>query len=179
MFTRSMLRKPLILPLLAAALAAAAAAAPAAGAAKPPASVKVTSCSIEEASGAFVGRMRQVAGSERMWLRFRLLEKGAVGFRARKAPGLGRWRRSKPAVGTFAYRQEVRGLEAGSIYKAEVQFRWYDADGNLVQELKRIAREGGHTPSARCGSTNVPSRLTLQRAGMLPCARILRGRLAT
>jgi GNAT superfamily N-acetyltransferase len=49
----------------------------------------------------------------------------------------------------------------------------------LVQELKRIGREGGRTPSARCGSANVPSRLTLQRAGMLPCARILRGRLAT
>ena len=48
----------------------------------------------------------------------------------------------------------------------------------LVQELKRIAREGGHTPSSRCNSTNVPSRLTLQRAGMLPCARIRRGRLA-
>lgn len=47
----------------------------------------------------------------------------------------------------------------------------------LVQELKRIAREGGHTPAARCNSDNVPSRLALQRAGMLPCARILRGRI--
>ena len=137
MFTRSMLRKLLIVPVLAAALAAAAAAAPVAGAAKLPASVKLASCSIEDASATFVGRMRQVAGSERMWLRLRLLEKGAVGFRARKAPGLGRWRRSKPGVGAFAYRQEVRGLEAGSLYKAEVQFRWYDADGNLIQELKR------------------------------------------
>jgi GNAT superfamily N-acetyltransferase len=47
----------------------------------------------------------------------------------------------------------------------------------LVQELKRIAREGGHTPSARTDRTNLPSRLALQRAGMFPCARILRGRL--
>jgi GNAT superfamily N-acetyltransferase len=48
----------------------------------------------------------------------------------------------------------------------------------LVQELKRIAREGGHVPAARCSSDNLASRLTLERAGMLPCARILRGRLA-
>jgi GNAT superfamily N-acetyltransferase len=47
----------------------------------------------------------------------------------------------------------------------------------LVQELKRIAREGGHTPAARCNSDNIPSRLALERAGMLPCARILRGRI--
>jgi GNAT superfamily N-acetyltransferase len=48
----------------------------------------------------------------------------------------------------------------------------------LVQELKRIAREGGHIPAARCGTGNVSSRLALQRAGMLPCARVLRARLA-
>jgi GNAT superfamily N-acetyltransferase len=47
----------------------------------------------------------------------------------------------------------------------------------LVQELKRVAREGGHTPAARCNSDNVPSRRTLERAGMFPCGRILRGRI--
>jgi GNAT superfamily N-acetyltransferase len=49
----------------------------------------------------------------------------------------------------------------------------------LVQELKRIARDGNSTPAARCNTDNVPSRLTLQRAGMLPCGRILRGQIAT
>jgi GNAT superfamily N-acetyltransferase len=48
----------------------------------------------------------------------------------------------------------------------------------LVQELKRICYEGGVIPAARCHQDNVGSRLTLQRAGMLPCARIVRGRLA-
>lgn len=47
----------------------------------------------------------------------------------------------------------------------------------LIQELKRLCREDGRAPAARCHETNVASRLTLQRAGMLPCARILRGRL--
>jgi GNAT superfamily N-acetyltransferase len=43
----------------------------------------------------------------------------------------------------------------------------------LVQELKRIAYEGGHTPAARCNRDNTPSRRALERAGMLPCGRIL------
>ena len=48
----------------------------------------------------------------------------------------------------------------------------------LVQELKRICYEGGHVPAARCQQSNVASRRTLERAGMLACARIVRGRIA-
>jgi hypothetical protein len=129
-----MLRRLLIAPVLAAAVVCGAATA---SAADPTASVKVKSCSIEDASALFVARMHQVAGSEHMWLRLRLLEKGKSGFHVLKAPGLGRWRKSKPGVGTFAYRQAVRGLEAGSLYRAAVDFRWYDADGDVIQTAKR------------------------------------------
>lgn len=48
----------------------------------------------------------------------------------------------------------------------------------LVQELRRACRAMGRVPAARCDPGNVASRRTLERAGMLPCARILRGRLA-
>ena len=48
----------------------------------------------------------------------------------------------------------------------------------LVQELKRTCREGGRVPAARCGVMNAASRRTLERAGLLPCARILRARIA-
>jgi GNAT superfamily N-acetyltransferase len=48
----------------------------------------------------------------------------------------------------------------------------------LVQELKRIAYEVGKTPAARCNVTNVASRKTLQKAGLLPCGRILLGDVA-
>ena len=48
----------------------------------------------------------------------------------------------------------------------------------LVQELKRRCYEMRCIPAARCNQSNVASRLTLQRAGMFPCARIVRGRLA-
>lgn len=45
----------------------------------------------------------------------------------------------------------------------------------LVQELKRIAYASGHVPAARCHRDNIASRRTLQRGGMFPCARIVRG----
>jgi GNAT superfamily N-acetyltransferase len=45
----------------------------------------------------------------------------------------------------------------------------------LVQELKRISYEMGKIPAARCNVDNVGSRKTLQKAGLLPCGRILLG----
>lgn len=45
----------------------------------------------------------------------------------------------------------------------------------LVQELKRLCYERGKVPAARCNVENVASRKTLQRAGFLPCARLLVG----
>jgi GNAT superfamily N-acetyltransferase len=49
----------------------------------------------------------------------------------------------------------------------------------LVQELKRISRENGMIPCARCSTTNIPSRRTLQKAGFVPCAHILTGTIKT
>jgi hypothetical protein len=131
-----MLRRLLTAALVTAA-AAAAVATPAAGGAKPLAAVKLADCSIESRSALFIARMHQVTGSQRMWLRFKLFEKSDSGFHSLKAPGLGRWRKSKSGVGTFAYKQAVKGLEAGSLYRAQVDFRWYDADGNLLQTMRR------------------------------------------
>ena len=48
----------------------------------------------------------------------------------------------------------------------------------LVQELKRVARQEGYRAAARCHKDNTASRRALERAGMLPCARIVEGRLA-
>lgn len=47
----------------------------------------------------------------------------------------------------------------------------------LVQELKRVAYEGGNIPAARCNPTNVASRKTLQKAGFVPCGHILNATL--
>jgi GNAT superfamily N-acetyltransferase len=45
----------------------------------------------------------------------------------------------------------------------------------LIQELKRACYEMGRVPAARCNVANAASRATLQKAGLLPCARILHG----
>jgi GNAT superfamily N-acetyltransferase len=47
----------------------------------------------------------------------------------------------------------------------------------IVQELKRACYASGYRPAARCSPTNIASRRTLERAGLLPCARVLTGRL--
>ncbi|HEY4360616.1 MAG TPA: GNAT family N-acetyltransferase [Bryobacteraceae bacterium] len=47
----------------------------------------------------------------------------------------------------------------------------------MVQELKRIAYEIGKIPAARCSPDNLISRQALEKAGMLPCGRILQGQL--
>lgn len=48
----------------------------------------------------------------------------------------------------------------------------------LVQELKREAYRFGVVPAARCNPENIPSRKTLQKAGFVPCAHILKGVVA-
>jgi GNAT superfamily N-acetyltransferase len=47
----------------------------------------------------------------------------------------------------------------------------------VVQELKRIAYEMGGIPAARCDPNNIASRTTLQKAGLVPFAHILAGKI--
>ena len=66
----------------------------------------------------------------------------------------------------------------GDIYMEVVEdYRQHGFGTFLVQELKRICREAGSIPCARCNPVNVASRKTLQKAGFVPCAHILRGTL--
>ena len=139
MFSEGM-RAALAIPLLL--LVALAAAMPSAAggatlAAPAPASVKLVDCSRDDHSAAFHGRMKSVDESKRMWMRFTLLEKGLSGYQAVTAPGLERWRKSKPGVGNFGYRQTVRGLKQGASYRMQVDYRWYDDEGEPVARARR------------------------------------------
>jgi GNAT superfamily N-acetyltransferase len=62
--------------------------------------------------------------------------------------------------------------------EVEEPFRRQGLGSFLVQELKRICYEMGKVPAARCNVANVASRRTLEKAGLLPCARILHGDIA-
>src|SRR5512134_2509273 len=67
----------------------------------------------------------------------------------------------------------------GDVYmEVDERFRRRGFGAYLVQELKRVAYELGSVPCARCGSGNVASRRTLQKAGFVPFAHILTGSIA-
>jgi GNAT superfamily N-acetyltransferase len=57
-------------------------------------------------------------------------------------------------------------------------FRRRGLGSYLVQELKRVGRESGNIPCARCDTADVASRRTMQKAGLVPCAHILSGAIS-
>lgn len=68
----------------------------------------------------------------------------------------------------------------GDIYMETTEaFRRRGFGSFLVQELTRVCDEGGHVPAARCNPDNAASLRTLQRAGFVPCAHMLKGSVRT
>jgi hypothetical protein len=119
--------------------------------------VRVSSCSRSEHNAVFYARMRRRTQGQHMWMRFTLLERGKDGrFTPVEAPGLKRWRKSKPGVKAFGYKQRVRGLSADSAYRARVDYRWYDADGTLEHKARHrsgVCSQSGPLPNLRARVT--------------------------
>jgi hypothetical protein len=117
---------------------------PAGADAKPRASVKLTECTTSDAPGGrsatFEGRMRRVRGTERMKMRFKLLERIGKRFTTVKEPELRVWRKSEEGVRVFSFEQRVLGLRSGRAYRVAVSFRWYDADGNRIRSERHRSR---------------------------------------
>ncbi len=68
----------------------------------------------------------------------------------------------------------------GDIYMETLEpFRRRGLGSYLVQELKRACYGLGAIPCARCSPTNIASRRTIMRAGLVPFAHILNASLAT
>lgn len=131
--------------MLAVAGVAASAAPPRAVKAAPVASVRVAECvrgpAADNRLAVFRGAMGRLAGTNRMWMRFKLQERvGAGAFRTVTAPSLGTWRKSLQGVKRFAYRQRVLALAEGSSYRTIVSFRWYAAKGELIRQTRRRSR---------------------------------------
>jgi hypothetical protein len=83
--------------------------------------------------------MRAVPGTARMAMRFQVLmrvegQKKPVHV---NGPGLTAWRTSRVGVGRFVYTQTVNGLKPGGAYRAVVDFRWYDATGAVIHQVRR------------------------------------------
>ena len=105
-----------------------------------PATVKVADCAVEDSSAAFYARMRTVPDADRMWLRFTIEEKRGGAWEPLRVRGLSSWRKSKPGVAAFGYRQTVRGLQPGAAYRAKVSFRWFSATGAPLERTRRSSR---------------------------------------
>jgi len=107
-------------------------------------SSKVVDCrsgdSAESRSATFLGRMRTVSGTDRMLMRFTLMERfGDEKLHPLTVPELKAWRSSKPGVRDFRYKQTVTGLQGGGEYRVAIDFRWLDADGNLLRKARRVS----------------------------------------
>jgi len=81
------------------------------------------------------------------------------------------------AVGGLLFHYNV---PYGDIYMQTAEpYRRRGYASYLIQELKRTCYEMGRVPAARCNADNLASRASLQKAGMLPCARMLTGVIAS
>ena len=132
--------------------------------AAPATSVKVRSCQVGAAAkqrhATFYARMRAVSGSNRLMMRFTMVDRGADGTSLVAAPQLARWRRSRPGVKTFGYAQTVTGLQTGGAYAAIVDYRWVGANGRTIKTARRTSgecRQDGKLPNLAV--TRVASRL--------------------
>src|SRR4051794_26657410 len=101
-------------------------------AAAPPGSVRVLECTPglapEERSVTFEGRMRPVARSVTMALRFTLQARTPDDARWRHvaADGFDTWLPSEPGVRRYTYEKTVRNLVVPASYRTTVRFRWQD-----------------------------------------------------
>jgi hypothetical protein len=131
------MRRALLLGLLLAALFPAAADA---------ASVKLLACvpALEgrDRSATFEARVRALAGSDRMQVRFTLQvrEDAAPDWRRVGAPGLDQWLTSDPGVSRYSYSKTVQNLSAPAAYRTVLRFRWLDAAGAVLARSRATSR---------------------------------------
>jgi hypothetical protein len=91
-------------------------------------------------SATFLGRMRAIPRTDRMLMRFTLMERfGDEKLHSLTVPELKAWRSAKPGIKDFRYKQTVTSLQGGGEYRVSVDFRWLDADGNLLRKAKRLS----------------------------------------
>ena len=132
----------------------------AAHAADVPAGVSVLTCEAWKAGKPgqvlYSAHMHAVPGTARMALRIRLLERYGNGdFERVSAEGLDVWRKSRADASVFRYKQRVRGLHRGAVYRAVVHYRWFGPDGDVFLKARRrsqICSQGDALPNLQVAS---------------------------
>ena len=115
-------------------------------------------CAPDERAAEFEARMSRVPGAARMTMRF-LLEKrrpGSLRYRRVSAPGFSRWTSSRAT--RYVFTRRIEALEGPARYRAQVRFRWLDADGQLIardRAWSRSCRQPDHRPNLKLASLQV------------------------
>lgn len=113
----------------------------------------------ETRSATFQGRMRSIPGTDRMLMRFTLMERfGDEKLHSVTVPKLRAWYSAKPGIRDFRYKQTVTGLQGGGEYRVSVDFRWLDADGNLLRKSRRLSgacRQQGELANLEVSSLSI------------------------
>jgi hypothetical protein len=88
----------------------------------------------------FAAEMTATHATHQMWVRFTLLERlpTDAALHPAVAPGLNVWQKSTPGIGLFRYSQEVANLPAPGVFRALVNFRWYNAHHHVVRRAHRL-----------------------------------------
>jgi hypothetical protein len=140
-------------------------------------SVTLTACTPNERAATFEARMEQVAGAERMRLRWALeARKPGRVWRRVAAPELAGWRSADPGTTRFISERTVTDLRGPSYYRAVVRFRWVDGKGRTVARATRRSRgcwQTDHRPNLK------PRRLLLEAGGRYLVLVANRGRSAS
>ena len=115
-------------------------------------------CAPDERAAEFEARMSRAPGAARMTMRF-LLEKrsaGSLRYRRVSAPGFSRWTSSRAA--RYVFTRRVEALEGPARYRAQVRFRWLDADGQVIardRAWSRSCRQPDHRPNLKLAALQV------------------------
>jgi CARDB protein len=129
------------------------------------ASVRVVHCDVDDHMAVFRARMRRVEDARRMSMRFAVFERVEGGrYQRLHVSGLGRWRKSHRWVKRFGYRQRVRGLRENAYYRARVDFRWLDADGDVVRRARRRSKPCSTVRGSNLTVTGIAAHLLVSDA---------------
>ena len=121
-------------------------------------SVSLALCAPDERAAEFRGQMARVPGAARMKMRF-LLERraaGALRYRRVSAPGFSPWTRSD--ADRYGFTRRVDGLKGPARYRAQLRFRWLDADGRVIARDRAWSRacwQPDHRPNLKLTALQV------------------------
>ena len=119
-----------------------------------PAKVVLTDCAPQERTAEFQARMGDVAGAERLKMRFTLQvrKRGQKAYHRVAAPGFRSWSTAQPDATSWVFTRRVEALLGPARYRAMVRFQWLDADGDTIAHAKRYSRscrQPDHRPNLK------------------------------